>query len=193
VDAAKGGDKESTGIAIFEAEGTDDADANAVTRVTTSPTAGLQDPGKSGSGSGGLLDLTKEADDTSLGAGLMEDVYGSETVAQQTAADAPAAGGEGPGSLFESPGTGELEVAGAVPMAMAAEAYDGKWSGILGGLAAGALVALLVAMFVLVTGFTSTAGGGLLSTLGDNFWILVGVAGGSPILFAIIGMVVGKR
>jgi len=190
VDPTKASEKESTGIAIFEAEGTDDADANAVTRITTSPSAAMQDPGKSGSGSGGLLDLTKEADDTSLGAGLMEDVYGSETIQQQTAVEAaPVSDG---GALFESPAAGDAEVA-AMPAAVAVEAYDGKWSGILGGAAAGSAIALLIAAFAMIIGFTSTAGGGMLSTLGNSFWILVGVAAGAPILFAILGLFLGKR
>jgi len=180
--------KDSTGISIFEADATDESDANAVTRVTTAP-GSLQDPGRSGSG--GLLDLTKEADDTSLGAGLMEDVYGSDTIAQQTAADASVSGGGEPSQLFETPG-GETEVVVA-PVMLAAEPYDGMWSGIAGGLAAGMAVALLIGAFTLIVGLTSTAGGGLLSTIGDNFMILVGVAAAAPIVFALVGMFLGKR
>src|SRR5204862_367975 len=48
--------KESTGISIFEAETTEEADPSAVTRVAQGP-GQLVDPGdKSASGSGGLLD-----------------------------------------------------------------------------------------------------------------------------------------
>ncbi|CAG1002515.1 hypothetical protein PHYC_03000 [Phycisphaerales bacterium] len=182
--------KESSSISIFEAETTDEADANAVTRVSSAAGAGFSDPGKSGSGSGGLLDLTKEADDTSLGAGLMEDVYASDTVAQQTAADIPS-GGDG-GALFETPGSAEPEAASA-PVMVAAEAYDGTWSGIAGGLAAGMAVALLLGAFTLIMGFTSAAGGGLVGMIGENFFVFVGIAAGVPIVFALIGMVMGKR
>ena len=98
--------KESTGISIFEAEGTEEADPSAVTSVTQSP-GQLVDPGdKSASGSGGLLDLTREADDTSLGADLLGDVYGNDTIAQQTAAE-PAV--TEPGALFESPEARQLK------------------------------------------------------------------------------------
>lgn len=185
-----GDSKESSAISIFEAESTDDADANAVTRVASGGAAGFADPGKSGSGSGGLLDLTKEADDTSLGAGLMEDVYANDTVAQQTAADIPGQSGEA-GALFESPGT-EPEAA-TTAVLVAPEAYDGTWSGIAGGLAAGMAVALLLAAFAIIMGFTSTAGGGMVSVIGNNFMIFVAVAAGVPIVFALIGMMLGRR
>ncbi len=188
---AKGGRKDSEGsaIGIFEAEATDDADANAVTRVSNSPTAGFSDPGRSGSGSGGLLDLTKEADDTSLGQGLMEDVYGSDTVAQQTTADLPT-GGDAGGALFETPGA-EVEV--AAPVLVAAEPYDGTWSGIAGGLAVGMVVALLLGAATIILGLTSAAGGGTLETIGENFFIMIGIAAGVTIAGALLGMFLGKR
>ncbi|MDI1290754.1 MAG: helix-turn-helix domain-containing protein, partial [bacterium] len=170
-------DKESTGISIFDADGTDEADANAVTRVSNSP-GSLVDPGEK-SGSGGLLDLTREGDDTSLGANLLEDVYGSETVAHQTAAE-PAMGG---GDLFESSPGGDGGESAAVGggMLVAAEPYDGLWSGIGGGLAVAMIVALGIAGFTVIIGFTSTAGG-FVSSLGDSFMILLGIMGGVLVL-----------
>jgi hypothetical protein len=183
--------KESSAISIFEAETTDESDANAVTRVGGVGAGGLADPGKSGSGSGGLLDLTKEADDTSLGAGLIEDVLGAETVAQQTAAESPSpAGGE---ALFEAPGAGAEAEAPVMPALAAVEPYDGTWSGIAGGLALGSALALGLAAFVLVLGLTGTAGGGLVSSIGDNFFVFAGVAAGLPIVFAVVGMMLGRR
>ncbi|MBS0195411.1 MAG: helix-turn-helix domain-containing protein [Planctomycetes bacterium] len=188
-------EKESTGISIFETEETDDSDPSAVTRVTNSPTA-LVDPGdesgKSASGSGGLLDLTREGDDTSLGSDLLQDVYGSETVAQQTAIDAPAAGG---GDLFESP-TGEAAAevgAGAGGLMMMAEAYDGAGSGLVGGLAIGIITAMGLAAFAIIMGMTSTAGGGLLSWFGENFMAVVGIAAGVTLLGGVIGWFLGRR
>lgn len=190
-------DKESTGISIFEAENTDDSDPSAVTRMANSP-MGLVDPGedngKGASGSGGLLDLTREGDDTSLGANLLEDVYGSETMAQQTAVDATTAGGDA-GGLFETPG-GEMEAAGAgaAPMTMVmVESYDGAGSGLVGGLAIGSILSLAVAAFAVIMGITTTHGGGLLSTLGDNFMIILGVMAGLTLVCAVLGWVLGKR
>jgi excisionase family DNA binding protein len=189
-DSAAG--KEGTGISLLD-DATDDSDANAVTRITTSPTA-LVDPGeekKSASGSGGLLDLTREADDTSLGAGLLEDVYGSETVASQTVSD----GAEQPagGSLFESPAGAENSFEAAAPVAVALpEVYDGPGSGLVGGLALGVMVALGIAAFALIMSMTST-GGGMLKSIADNFMIFAGVAAGVPILAAIVGWLLGRR
>jgi excisionase family DNA binding protein len=191
-------EKDSTGISIFETEDTDDSDPSAVTRVSNSPSS-LVDPGEdvSGkSGSGGLLDLTREGDDTSLGPSLLDDVYGSETIAQQTSVE-PAQGGDG-GGLFEestSGGGGELAAAGAGGgvMMVAVEAYDGAGSGLIGGLAIGIIVSTLIAVFTVIVGLTTTHGGGLLSSIGDNFMILLGVMLGVTVLGGIIGLVLGKR
>jgi hypothetical protein len=183
--------KDGTGISLLD-DATDDSDANAVTRITTSPGA-LVDPGedkRSASGSGGLLDLTREADDTSLGAGLLEDVYGGETVAAQTAAtDSPSDGG----ALFESPaGASDFESSAPVAAVAAAEVYDGPGSGLVGGLALGAIVALGVAAFTLIMGMTGS-GGGMIKTIGDNFMILIGVAAGVSLIAAVVGWLLGKK
>ena len=181
--------KEGTGISLLD-DATDDSDANAVTRITTSPT-GMVDPGdekKSASGSGGLLDLTREADDTSLGAGLLEDVYGSETVAAQTSVATDT------GALFETPaGTSEGAYDGAPTTAVAVhEVYDGAGSGLVGGLALGATVALGIAAFTLIMGMTGS-GGGILETIGEKYMILVGIAGGVALVAALVGWMLGKK
>lgn len=178
--------KEGTGISLVEAEGLDESDPSAVTRVTSTP-KGLMDPGegsKGASGSGGLLDLTKEADDTSLGAGLLEDVYGGETVTSQTAVDATAAGG---GALFESPGDATSQEAAAGAALMIAEPYNGPWSGLLGGAALGVVLTAGLAVCVLVLSFASTPGGSLMSMFADNLWAFVGGAGAFTLVAAIIG------
>lgn len=189
--------KEQTGISIFDPDATEEADANAMTRVAPSPGA-FQDPGKSGSGSGGLLDLTKEADDTSLGAGLLDDVYGGETVAQQTAAE-PAIGeavsGDA-GGLFETGGSDmSVETVGAASGAMMvmAEPYDGTWSGIAGGVAVGMIAALGCAIFATTMGLAGAAGSGMMATLGDKLWIIVGAALGLVVIGGLLGMVLGKK
>ncbi|MBK9188369.1 MAG: hypothetical protein IPM33_05370 [Phycisphaerales bacterium] len=181
-----GDKKDSTGISIFEADETEEADPSAVTRVSASPS--IVDPGEK-SGSGGLLDLTKEADDTSLGAGLLDDVYGSDTIAAQTAAE-PAISGEG--ALFESH-AGESNEPAAMPMMMVAEVYDGAGSGLVGGFSLGMIASVMIAGFVLLVGLTTTAGGGLLNAVGENFMILVGAMALVTLLGAGIGFFLGKR
>ncbi len=183
--------KESTGINIFEADGLDEADPSAVTRVTTSP-GGLVDPGdKSASGSGGLLDMTREPDDTSLGQDLLGDVYGNDTIAQQTATE-PAIN-DGGGALFETPGT-MVEVSEPTAVAMiAAEPYDGVASGWVGGLALGMVLVVGLAAFTIILSLTNTAGGGMIKTIGENFMIIIGVSAGLMAIFAVVGLLLGKR
>lgn len=186
--------KESTGISIFEAESTEEADPSAVTRVSQAP-GQLVDPGdKSASGSGGLLDLTREADDTSLGADLLGDVYGSDTIAQQTTAE-PAMTAE-PGQLFETPGTAGVEMTEAAvgsPVMVVAEPYDGAASGWVGGLMLGAALSLALAAFTLIIGLTSTAGGGLLTMIGNNYMVFVGAAAGIMVVAAGVGFALGRK
>ncbi len=186
---------EGTGISLVDADSTDDADSNAVTRISAAP-GSLMDPGEK-SGSGGLLDLTKEADDTSLGAGLMEDVYGGETVGGGTVAET-AMGGEAIGSpsgLFETAGGVDMSAAEAASPAMAmayAEVVDNKWSMLLMGANIGVSLALLFTLFVLVIAMTSTAGGGLLASLAA-FWWLGAVLGLVGIVIGGVLMLVAKK
>lgn len=185
--------KEQTGISIFDADATEEADPSAQTQVTA-PAGKVEDPGRSGSGSG-LLDMTRDVDDTSLGANLLDDVYG-ENAAQQTTEEPAQSEGTGESAaLFETSGTTEgAEAAGAAPaMIMATqEVYDGAGSGFAGGLAIGAVASLLVAAFAIVLGMTGT-GGSLLNTLGDNLWAFVGGLAGLTLLGAIVGWLIGKR
>lgn len=193
--------KEQTGISIFEeSDQTEEADPSAQTQITSAGSGiiGLSDPGasgsRSGSGSAGLLDAAKEADDTSLGADLLDDVYGSETVAQTAEEPAIASGDSGVGgALFETPAAAEpAEAAAAMPMMIAAEPYDGAGSGLVGGLALGAVVSLAVATFAALMGLTG-GGGGLLDTLGDKMMIIVGALAGVTLIAGLLGWVLGRR
>lgn len=190
--------KEGTGISIFDVEGTEEADPSAATVMSetagqTSPDFSI-DPAASGSG---LLDLTREADDTSLGEDLLQDVYG----------DSGDAGGSvaGDDSLFETTGA-DADVSNQPVMAMAvAERVDGTWSGMAGGLALGMVLSTVaaVALIVLVISGMAVgssgaapgdaATGGLVSQIAGNFYPVVGGLAGATVLFAIIGMVIGKK
>lgn len=188
--------KEQTGISIFDADQTEEADPSAVTRITPAAGAGgikVEDPGRSGSGSG-LLDMTRDVDDTSLGANLLDDVYGSETVAAQTAEEPAQSEG---GALFESPGAAseadaDASTAGAQMVMMAPEAYDGAGSGLAGGLAVGAVLSLLVAAFAVVLGLAGT-GSDLINMLGENIWAFVGGLAGVTALSAGLGWFLGRK
>lgn len=183
---------DSTGISIFDPDETETADPSAQTQVTDSGMdAGFElDSASSGSG---LLDLTKEADDTSLGADLLDDVYGQDTMG----ATSPAGESgimDGPAALFE--GTeGEADAAAAPAAAMApmlAEAYDGAWSGIGGGLALGMALCLAFAISVVIFAMTGTIAP-VKDIIGGQFYAVAGGMAAVVVIFAVVGMVLGKK
>jgi len=153
-----GDTKDETGISIFDIEGTDEADPSAQTVMSetagqTSPDFSI-DPMSSGSG---LLDLTQEADDSTLGEDLLKDVYGED---DSGAVGADEASG---GALFETTGA-ESDVSSqqAVGVAQLAVPIDGTWSGIAAGLSLGMILSVAGALAVTVmvmAGLTVSSGG----------------------------------
>jgi hypothetical protein len=198
--------REATGISIFETEGTEEADPSAATVISPSmqpiglaDSGGLDRPGSSASGSGsGLMDLAREKDDTSLGAGLMDDVYGGDTQQSQTQEEpamASGMGGDG-GGLFETSagaaGVTDVSPAAAMPaMAAFAEAYDGAGSGLVGGLALGATVALLLGLFVVVLRLVGVSVD-LISNVAEPM-ILTAAAAGIVAVAGVVGWVLGRK
>lgn len=175
--------KEQTGISIFDAESTEDADPSAVTRVTPS-IAGATAPGGSAMG----LTQGDAAADSAVAQDLLKDVYSSDQGAP--GGTAMGAGTEG---LFE----GTTTTAEAAPasagtlLAAYAEPFDGPGSGLVGGLAFGMVVALLIGLAATLFGLTGASG--LLSPFGQNMWAFVGAAAGVIVVGALIGFVLGRR
>jgi len=176
--------KESTGISIFDSDDLEKADPSAATQVSDSisPAGFSLDPHASGSG---LLDLTREADDTSLGAVLDDIKYPGEE-------DAAAQSG-GASGLFASPAAETAVGAGALVMPSTVEYYDGAGSGLTVGLAVGALVSLLISTLVV---FTALVGdqtvAGIAVAIAGNLWMYVGIFAGITIIAGIVGWFVGK-
>ncbi len=187
--------KGETGISIFDPDETEDADPAAQTQVTDGPdlgdfaTSGGSGFDSSASGSG-LLDLTREGDDTSLGADLMDDVYAGGN-------DAGAETFAGGGDLFESPGTSTGFTEPAAPMMVAAEPYDGAGSGLVGGLAIGMIVALGLAATVTILAFISHSSnlsrGGMVETIAGSWVMYTGIAAGVIVLAGVVGWALGRR
>lgn len=189
------GDGQSTGISIFDADEADDADPSAQTQISDdlgyTPEFAMQDAGSSGSG---LLDLTREADDTSLGANLLDDLYGGkDSMGEDEAAQV---GDES--ALFESTGAesdvstvSAAGVAGGGVLAFA-EPYDGTWSGILGGVSLGMVLTLALVLTVSIFSMLGM-GAGLLTLIAGNPLMWVGVCAGVIVVFAIVGLLLGKR
>lgn len=149
-----------------------------------------------GSGSG-LLDLTRESDDTSLGAELLEEVYSSD----DDFVDVPAASGlfeaaEASGAAEAIMGSSEPGIAAAAaPVAgvsVAAQSWDPSGSGLSTGLCIGALVCLLgIFAIVGVEAIGSTSG--LAPVIGEKLWIWSGGIAGGTVLLGLIGLLIGKK
>lgn len=181
------GAKEKSGISIFDTDDLDSADPSAVTQVSSTGAPELT-MDSVGSGSG-LLDLTREGDDTSLGADLLEDVYQGEE------------GGEGEtqaaSGLFESTSaasdvsTGAM--AGGPVMMTTAEVYDGPGSGLGGGLAVGTIVVLLFAIAAALLGIVGAGVNPVVDMVRSNLFMWIAIFAGVIIVCTVVGWVVGKK
>lgn len=187
VEQEAGGGKEDTvitsaGISVFDDEDLQiEADPMAQTQITPSVEDQISLE-TTGSGSG-LLDLTREADDTSLGAELLEEIYPTGPAAagadsspvmsdQSMPASEPAAGGFVPPVVMERPD----------PVASAMAGFA------LGGLLVAAFLAFMLA--AVATGVWP----GFLASLseGSNPMIFGAVSLGVAVVFAVVGGLIGK-
>ncbi len=188
--AAEANTKDKSGISIFEGDdGEDTSDASAQTQITSS-VGGMTmgDPGASGSG---LLDITKSGDDTSLNAGLLEDVYQGGGRSGDASADENAGGG-----LFENTGVASDVGMGSGSPAMAmmlAEPYDATWSGLGGGLALGLTLVAAAMLSVVIVAAMGVNNFALTTFLASNVGVSAGIFAGVILLCAGIGFVLGRR
>lgn len=178
--------RDSTGIALFDADELEASDPSAVTHVSDTAVAPMEFSLDAGSSGSGLLDLTREEDDTSLG-GVLDEIYPSEDDAEM--------GGAGSG-LFASDtddaAGAEAEAAAAgMVMPQVVEIYDGGWSGLGVGMSIGAVISLLLAAQVLLGSHANTLDS-LTSTVAGNFPIVMGGLAGGTVLLGLIGYFVGR-
>lgn len=176
--------REGTGVSIFDTGQDIKIDSSEETQVGDALEEGELDLESIGSGSG-LLDLTRESDDTSLGAELLEEVYaGDEDL------DVPVNTSE----LFESsslePAAQEgATMAAAVPMVV--EQYDGVGSGWGTGILVGACTGLILVLIIIVI----TVKGGvpeLALSFAENLPVWTGGLLGIAVVLALIGGVIGR-
>jgi len=184
------------GIGVFDDDEVDtDTDPMAKTQITTGATDDAVTLEGAGSGSG-LLDLAREADDTALGADLLDEIYpGEEAAAPPTAKSGaqiepetePEPEYESGGSalaepvLEEAPGAGDALVAAPV---VAGDPTEGMFSGLL----VGAMILMALACSVVggvVQGYLPDYG----RFLGDGsiFFFFLGAA----VLLAVITLLAG--
>ena len=144
-----------------------------------------------GSGSG-LLDLTRESDDTSLGAELLDEVWegGDSGEFGASASGLFETTSEGGGATpTTSPQAAAAPMGLAVPMM--AVAYDGKWSGAGTGFMLGAFLAL-TAVLLMIVGSLAGVGPRLATMMTDNIAMYAGGLAGIAIIFGLVGMFIGK-
>lgn len=163
-DTASGQSRSQTGMNVFETGEVKAVDPMAQTQVTSSDSSGSGsiEAGLESVGSGsGLLDLTQESDDTSLGAELLDEIY--------PGADESQAGGESSisgSAVFEGvnmetseqpsaglSGLGEetaVEPVGA-PATYQATASDAAGNGFGTGMLIGATAALIIGLIVTIS------------------------------------------
>ena len=205
---------EATGVSVFDAGEFDLADPMAQTQVT-GPMIDDEELALESVGSGsGLLDLTRESDDTSLGAELLDEIYpGADSAGTGIAMDSAVGssgvfdgeismetGTSGPSGLENLSGGAAVAAAPAAGAARTTavyeEAYDpaGSWFG--AGMLFGVLLALIVglaAMIPAVKGVEGTFVQGI-DPIGENSKLYV-VAGGLlaiSVIFGIVGLLIGK-
>jgi len=214
--------RDATGVSVFDAGEVDLADPMAQTQVTQ-PMIDDEDLALESVGSGsGLLDLTRESDDTSLGAELLDEIYpgGGDTgmgtgtgIAMDSAVGSSGVfdgaismetGQSGPSGLENlSGGAGAAPAAaaqGGTPVTYEAEEYDPAGSGFGTGMLLGVTAALVIMMMVIIPilgGVESSLLQAIVPTENGSlqFNNVYMVAGGllvASIVFGVIGGLVGK-
>lgn len=181
----------ASGIGVFD---DDELEIDADPMAKTTITAGAGDAvSLEGSGSGsGLLDLTRESDDTSLGAELLDEIYpGEEEVAAKPtparAEKKKAAPAPEPEPAYEAP----VPMEPMMPVSYHQSAASDPAEGIMSGLLAGALLLLAVAGSVVagvLQGFVPDYG----RWLSDNFYLFLGASAGIMVLALLVGWLLGK-
>ena len=207
-----------SGMSVFGPDEVEPVDPLAQTAVTN-PMADTAQEDLSlesvGSGSG-LLDLTRESDDTSLGAELLDEIYPGGT----NAGSGSLASGIGSSGVFESaismetgPGatgaSGMSDLGAASPAAMGGATggvgagvamaqydtgVDGAGSGFGAGMLLGTMISLIVALIVAVSALmdVQSAITSWMTGSGMNYGIAVGVLLIGSFILGGIGMMVGK-
>jgi hypothetical protein len=133
-----------------------------------------------GSGSG-LLDLTRESDDTSLGAELLDEIAPGKTRAGGTAAGESAVG----------TGLAAAEGRGARGGLIQVEARD-TTAGAFGGAALAASLFLMLGGLVLTSAVIGTRPGLVQTLTKQGFLVVFGIGLGLALIFGIVGLLVGK-
>lgn len=197
-DAVEGMKKDDTvitniGISVFD---DDDLEITADPMAKTLMTGGDEHLGLDGSGGGsGLMDLTRESDDTSLGAELLEGIDMGDTAETETVE--PDIGGPGDSGEEGPPEEEEMEPlppptpggqVAAAPVGGFVEAASPAFTGLL----IAASIALLIAAAANIALVAETRVS-YVNFLGSKFLILIGGCLALGGVFALVGWMVGRQ
>lgn len=187
-----------SGLSVFE------TDSTGTEALAGTPIGGDDDLALDNIGSGsGLLDLTRETDDTSLGAELLNEIYpkGSE--------------GGGPGTESVSSGSGVFDTSAVLdfssgtgmetlkdtstptpsvaqgPSLGSADVYDPVGSGLSGGLLIGAGSVLMVCLIVAIFAMADVPSG-LTKTLSQNLPLYDGLFLFACVILGVVGLLIGR-
>ena len=199
--------RERTGISVFDAGEVEPVDPSAQTVVTNAMGDDEELALESvGSGSG-LLDLTRESDDTSLGAELLDEIYpgGSE------GSDAKIDTATGSSGVFDGAATIEPSASGLENLqqteAMSAagggstfvevpvsEPSDPSGSGLATGGMLAAMISLVVVLIVTISAINGVPNQitRLMSESETSLWTYTGILLAVSVVFLIVGFFVGK-
>lgn len=173
------------GAASLDDELDIDADPMAKTQITSGPVGDQMTLEGSGSGSG-LLDLTRESDDTSLGAELLDEIYPGEEDTAKPAKKRAAAVPEPADEPEPQPVAAAPEPLYA-PVVAGGDPAEGLFSGMLVGTLIVMTVAASVGAAVLQNFVPDYA-----RFLSNNFLLFLGAAVGIPLVTMLIGWVMGR-
>ncbi len=202
--------RDATGVSVFDAGEIEPADPQAQTQVT-SPIMDDEELALESVGSGsGLLDLTRESDDTSLGAELLDEIYpGGDSSAGSISGSAVGSSGVFEGGLSATgtaapSGLENLEGAVATSPAPAAAGpatiayddggYDGAGSGLSAGLLMASAIGLVIALIVAVSAMAGINSGltAMMSETNTMYWAWIGGLVVVTVIFGIAGLFIGK-
>ncbi|MEX2672804.1 MAG: hypothetical protein WD294_11920 [Phycisphaeraceae bacterium] len=192
----------ASGLNLLDDE-EDGGDASERTQMSDSFTADASDLSLDSIGSGsGLLDLTQESDDTSLGSvELLDDVPSDSGLSSDSkmgeSSDVLAGSSTG---IFDAAGGAESSAAGFTAggsmddEALQPVAYDsGDSDGFSAGMLAGVFVVLVVGLLVALPG-TRGIVTGLATTLAEGeYGMYYGALAGLCVVFGVVGMFVSRR
>ncbi|MFP4144776.1 MAG: helix-turn-helix domain-containing protein [Phycisphaeraceae bacterium] len=203
-EAEESGGPGASAPSVFDTGEVDPVDPAAQTQVTQS--AGEEEDlslESVGSGSG-LLDLTRESDDTSLGAELLEEIQPDDTAA----GFGTGAGSGGATGIFESGVAVEADESGqanledlqqsaapaaaetqAGPSSYVVEEYDPAGSGMSSGLLLGTMITMVVGLLVVIAGMMDGLRSSLAEMMTESVTSLGIWMGGLAALVVVLGVV----